>query len=86
MLNRSRAGFRNLTLREQEIQVRFNITSSCLHTRVKVECAFGILKGRWCMLSFIEEASVARVSKIIVACAVLHNLLKSAQEIGVGHT
>ena len=36
-------------------------------------CTFGIVKGRWRILSFIEEASVARVSKIIVACAVLHN-------------
>ena len=38
-----------------------------------VECAFGIVKGRWRILSFIEEARVAQVSKIIVACAVLHN-------------
>ena len=38
-----------------------------------MECALGIVKGRWRILSFIEEASVARVSKIIVACAVLHN-------------
>ena len=36
-------------------------------------CTFGIVKGRWRTLSFIEEASVARVSRIIVACAVLHN-------------
>ena len=30
VLTRFRAGFRNLSLREQEIQVRFNLTSSCL--------------------------------------------------------
>ena len=41
--------------------------------RVKVEYAFGILKGRLRILSSVEEASIACVSKIIVACAVLHN-------------
>ena len=52
-------------------EIQFNKQLSA--ARVKVECAFGIVKGRWRILSFIEEASVARVSKIIVACAVLHN-------------
>lgn len=52
-------------------EIQFNKQLSA--ARVKVECAFGIVKGRWRILSFIEEASVARVSKIIVACAVFHN-------------
>ena len=52
-------------------EIRFNQQLSA--ARVKVECAFGILKGRWRILSSVEEASIARVSKIIVACAVLHN-------------
>ena len=55
-------------------EIQFN--KQLYAARVMVECAFGIIKGRWRILSFIEEASVARVSKImviIVACAVLHN-------------
>ncbi|XP_068706592.1 putative nuclease HARBI1 [Montipora foliosa] len=52
-------------------EIEFNKQLSA--ARVKVEYAFGIVKGRWRILSFIEETSVARVSKIIVACAVLHN-------------
>ena len=51
--------------------IQFNKQLSA--ARVKVECSFGIVEGRWRILSFIEEGSVARVSKIIVACAVLHN-------------
>ena len=66
MLTRFRAGFRNLSLREQE-------NKQLSAARVKVGCTFRIVKGRWRTLSFIEEASVARVSKIIVACTVLHN-------------
>ena len=38
-----------------------------------VECAFGILKSRWRILDAIEERNIAAVSKIIVACAVLHD-------------
>ena len=52
-------------------EIHFNRQLSS--ARVKVECAFGILKGRWRILSSIEESSIARVSKIILACAVLHN-------------
>ena len=52
-------------------EIQFNKQMSA--ARVKVECAFGIVKGRWVILCFIEEASVARVSKIIVSCAVLHS-------------
>lgn len=38
-----------------------------------MECTFGILKSQWGILSLIKEANVARISKIIVACTVLHN-------------
>lgn len=40
---------------------------------MKVECAFGILKSRWRILDFIPEAEVSNISKIIMACVVLHN-------------
>ena len=53
-------------------EIQFN--KQLYAARVKVECAFGIIKGHWRILSFIEEASVARVAKIIVACAVLHKI------------
>lgn len=52
-------------------EIRFNKELSS--ARVVVECAFGILKSRWRILDAIEERNIAAVSKIIVACAVLHN-------------
>ena len=52
-------------------EIRFNKVLSS--ARVVVECAFGILKSRWRILHAIEERNIAAVSKIIVACAVLHN-------------
>lgn len=41
--------------------------------RVKVECAFGVLKARWRILDFIEECNVQKISQIIMVCVVLHN-------------
>ena len=52
-------------------EIRFNKELSS--ARVVVECAFGILKSRWRILDVIEERDIAFVSKIIIACAVLHN-------------
>ena len=34
-------------------EIQFNKQLSA--ARVKEECAFGIVKGQWCILSFIEE-------------------------------
>ena len=52
-------------------EIRFNKElSSAL---VLVESAFGIMKSLWRILDVIEERNIAAVSKIIVACAVLHN-------------
>lgn len=50
-----------------------NFNKELSSARVKIECAFGILKGRWRILDHIEEASVSMISKIIIACCVLHN-------------
>ena len=52
-------------------EIRFNQELSS--ARVQVECAFGILKSRWRILMGMEESKVQLISKIILACAVLHN-------------
>ena len=53
-----------------EIQLNEELSSA----RVQVECAFGILKSRWRILMGMEESRVQLISKIILACAVLHNM------------
>ncbi|KAF4136166.1 DDE superfamily endonuclease, partial [Phytophthora infestans] len=53
---------------------RYNYKLS--QTRITVERAFGILKNRYCiLLRKIEQKSPTRVTKIIVGCLVLHNLM-----------
>ena len=52
-------------------EIQFNKQLSA--ARVKEECAFGIVKGQWRILSFIKEEVQHDISKIIIACAVLHN-------------
>lgn len=50
-----------------------NFNKELSSARVKVECVFGILKGRWRILDLLEEGNISVISKIIVACCVLHN-------------
>ena len=52
-------------------EIRFNKELSSAH--VKVECAFAILKNRWSILQKRLDSRITFISKIIVACAVLHN-------------
>ena len=53
------------------VEIRCNKELSS--ARVVVEGANGILKSRWRILDVIEERDIAFVSKIIIACAVLHS-------------
>ncbi|KAG6955059.1 hypothetical protein JG688_00012060 [Phytophthora aleatoria] len=45
-------------------------------SRIVVECGFGRLKNRFrVLLGKLEQKSADRVCKVIIGCAVLHNLL-----------
>ncbi|GBC35406.2 protein ANTAGONIST OF LIKE HETEROCHROMATIN PROTEIN 1-like [Rhizophagus irregularis DAOM 181602=DAOM 197198] len=53
-------------------QTYFNLRHS--QTRIKVEQAFGLLKGRWqCLLNKLE-VSFEIVSHIVTTCCILHNI------------
>ena len=42
--------------------------------RVTIECAFGVLKGRWrCLLKRLDN-NLENIPDIILACCVLHNI------------
>lgn len=43
-------------------------------TRVKIENAFGLLKGRFRQLNTTEFLTVCKTSHFIIACCVLHNI------------
>ncbi len=63
-------------LTEQQSKFNFRLSSA----RVKVEHAFGLLKGRWHGLASLRshirsERDVKKASCFILACVVLHNLL-----------
>lgn len=62
------------TLDPDEIAFNEELSSA----RVSVECAFGILKSRWRILTKQIESGVSSVSDTVVACAVLHNFCINA--------
>jgi DDE superfamily endonuclease len=59
-------------------QTYFNFKHS--QTRIKVEQAFGLLKGRWRCLLHNLEISFEIVSHIITACCILHNICEERHD------
>ena len=53
-------------------EVKFNKKLSS--ARVKVECAFGLLKSRWRILQKRFDSTIDFAIENAIACAVLHNL------------
>ena len=53
-------------------EIRFNKELSS--ARVKVECAFGMLKSRWRVLMKRFDSNIEFAIKCTIACAVLHNI------------
>lgn len=66
--------FPEATRNPREIAFNKELSSA----RVKVECAFGILKSRWRILQKRLDSGIEFSSKIAVACAVLHNFCINA--------
>lgn len=58
-------------------QIRYNNRLSM--TRSTVERAFGLLKGRFRRLKFLDEKVILIVPTIVMACCVLHNILRRGQ-------
>lgn len=54
-------------------QKKFNYCLSS--TRVMIEQAFGILKNKFRILEHLDTESLRNGSKIILACAILHNFI-----------
>ena len=61
------------------LEINFNKELSS--ARVSVECAYGILKGRWRILQKRLDSNIAFISQIIIACCVLHNFCIDAGDL-----
>lgn len=58
-----------------------NFNKELSRARVSVECAFGILKGRWRILQKRLDSDIAFTNQIIIACCVLHNFCIEAGDL-----
>lgn len=58
---------------------KFNKTLNS--ARVKVEMAFGRLKGRWRLLLKRSDINYTFMPQVIVACCVLHNMIECRKEV-----
>jgi len=58
----------------KEIEFNKELSSA----RVKVECAFGLIKSRWTILHKRLDSKINFVNTIVIACVVLHNFYMQA--------
>ncbi|XP_049307318.1 uncharacterized protein LOC115065769 isoform X1 [Bactrocera dorsalis] len=58
-------------LLREEKQFNYYLSS----TRVFIEQAFGILRGKFKILNHIDIQNMEEVSKVVLACVILHNLI-----------
>ena len=58
-----------------------NFNKELSRARVSVECALGILKGRWRILQKRLDSDIAFTNQIIIACCVLHNFCIEAGDL-----
>ena len=58
-----------------------NFNKELSRARVSVECAFGILKGRWRILQKRLDSDIAFTNQIIITCCVLHNFCIEAGDL-----
>lgn len=63
-----------------EEQVQFNYMHSA--TRICVENAFGLLKGRFRRLNYFENLSINFIIKCVTAACVLHNICQLEKDLG----
>jgi DDE superfamily endonuclease len=55
-------------------QQKENYNHKLSATRVRIENAFGILKGRFNQLRYLKFFNVKKISAFVKACCVLHNI------------
>lgn len=60
-------------------QKKYNYKLSA--TRVCIEQAFGLLKGRFRILKFVNIYNTELVPKIVLACCVLHNICMARNDV-----